>query len=422
MKVAQLAYADGGGGAFKAAYRIHRGVKELGVDSTMLVSRRVTGDPTVRGPGSAGARLWAQVATHLDVAPWHLLKVPRGEFSSLAWVGTRVAPRVRALAPDIVQLHWMCAGFLRLEALAALGSRLVWRLADMWPLAGAEHYVGDDLRYRDGYRRDTRPAGERGPDLNRWVWERKRRVYARLADLTVVTPSRWLARCAAESVLLRGRRIEVIPTGQNLKVFRPINKGSAREVLGLPAEGRFVMAASMGVGEERKGVTYLLSALEPLRDRGYRLLLLGDRPATPMALPVETHWLGRLSDDVSLALAYSAADVFVAPSTEENLANTVIEAMACGLPCVAFDIGGMPDIIRPASNGYLARPFDTTDLARGIVTLLEAGPDYVRFGAAARRTVEQEFSEELQARRYATLYEDLTRDVAWQSSADRVCL
>ena len=410
MKVVHLAYADGGGGAFKAAHRIHRGLAGLGIDSTMLVSRRVTSDATVEDAGTPGRRLWAQAAAYLEAAPWRLLRISRGEFSSLAWVGTGVARRARAMSPDIVQLHWVCAGLLRIESLTALGRPLVWRLADMWPLAGAEHYVGDDVRYREGYRAETRPRDERGPDLNRWVWERKRRVYARLRDLTVVTPSRWLARCANESVLLRGRRIEVIPTGQDLETFRPIPTALARSILGLPSGVKLVMTASMGIAEKRKGVSLLLRALETLRGRGYRLLLLGDRPSAPLPLPVEAHWLGRLNDDVSLALAYSCADVFVAPSTEENLANTVIEAMACGIPCVAFNIGGMPDIVHAGRNGYLATPFRTEELAQGIVAVLEAGAAYARLSAEARRTVEQEFSAPLQARRFGALYEELLRE------------
>ena len=409
MKVVHLAYSDDGGGAFKAAYRIHRGLAGLDIDSTMLVSRRLRSDPTVKDAGSTGGRLWGQLASHLDMAPWRLLRMPRAEYSSLAWVGTAATRRANAMAPDIVQLHWICAGFLRLETLAAITSPLVWRLADMWPLAGAEHYVGDDVRYREGYRTDTRPATERGWDLNRWVWQRKRRVYARLRNLTVVTPSRWLARCAAESILLRGRRIEVIPTGQDLGSFRPIPKIQARSILRLPPDAKLVMAASMDIADRRKGVGPLLQALESLRGSGYRLLLLGDDPLNRLRLPVEAHWLGGLNDSVSLALAYSSADVFVAPSTEENLANTVIEAMACGVPCVAFNVGGMPDIVHPGRNGYLAAPFDTDDLARGIVSVLESGADYARLAAEARLTVEWEFSAELQARRFAALYEDVLR-------------
>lgn len=409
MKVVHLAYADGGGGAFKAAHRIHRGLRALDIDSRMLVSKRVTGDPDVADAGTPSGRIWAQIATYLDVVPLRLLRIPAEDFSSLAWVGTGAARRARKLAPEVVQLHWICAGFMRIEALGTLRAPVVWRLADMWPLGGIGHYSGEDTRYLHGYSAERRPSGECGPDLNRWVWERKRRAFARLHDLTVVAPSRWMARCASQSLLFRERRVEVIPTGQDISIYRPIPRKTAREILQLPQQARLVMAGSMGVGEKRKGVRLLLQALELLRDRKYELLLLGDRPRTIPPLPVQAHWLGRLNDDISLALAYSAADVFVAPSLEENLANTVIEAMACGIPCVAFDIGGMPDIIRPALNGYLARPFATDDLARGIVAILEAGAAYERISAEARNTVVTEFSAELQARRFASLYEDVLR-------------
>jgi glycosyltransferase involved in cell wall biosynthesis len=417
MKLLHLAYADGGGGAFKAAHRIHRGLRAMGIDSSMLVSKRVTNDPHVADAGSPGGRVWAQLATYLDVLPLRLSRAPRDDFFSLGWVGTGAARKARKRAPDLVQLHWICAGFMRIEELAALRVPLVWRLADMWAFAGAAHYVGDDTRYIDGYTPRSRPSGERGPDLNRWVWERKRRALARVKDLTIVTPSRWLARCASQSVLLRDRRVEVIPTGQDTSVYRPIPRRVAREILRLPQEAKLVMAASMGIGEKRKGVALLLQALESLRDRQYRLLLLGDRPSTESRLPVEAHWLGRLNDDISLALAYSAADVFVAPSTEENLANTVIEAMACGIPCVAFDIGGMPDIIRPGINGYLATPFSIDELARGIVAVLESGSAYERISGEARNTVVTEFSEELQARRFASLYEDVLRAASGRTAA-----
>src|SRR5215469_14272857 len=406
MKVVHLAYADGAGGAFKAAHRIHHGLRALGVDSSMLVSKRVTNDPDVADAGSPAGRIWAQVATYLDVLPLRALRVPRDEFSSLAWVGTGAVRKARKLSPDLVQLHWICSGFMRIESLAKLRAPLVWRLADMWPLAGIAHYVGDDTRYVQGYTAERRPLGERGPDLNRWVWERKRAALARVKELTVVTPSRWLARCASQSLLLRERRVEVIPTGQDTSVYRPIPRQVARETLRLPPGAKLVMAASMGLGEKRKGVALLLQALESLRDRGYELLLLGDPPRSPSRLPVQAHWLGRLNDDISLALAYSAADVFVAPSTEENLANTVIEAMACGIPCVAFNVGGMPDIIRPELNGYLATPFATDELAGGIASILECGPAYAALSAEARSTVEREFSEGQQASRYAALYED----------------
>jgi glycosyltransferase involved in cell wall biosynthesis len=130
-------------------------------------------------------------------------------------------------------------------------------------------------------------------------------------------------------------------------------------------------------------------------------------PSAPSQIGLTGHYLGRLHDDLSRALAYSAADAFVAPSMEENLANTVIEAMACGTPCVAFEIGGMPDIIKHHQNGYLAKPFDTGDLARGIIWIMEDKEHYLQLSAQSRKIVEREFSEEIQAQRFSALYEDI---------------
>lgn len=409
MKVVHLSYADGGGGAGKAAYRIHRGLRRVGIDSHMQVSKRATSDRYVQDAGSPVARLWGQTAAYLDLLPWYLPRVcGRGHcYCSLSWVGTGAVRRALKLEPDIIHLHWINSGFVRLEELDQVKCPVVWRLADMWPMAGAEHYVGEDRRYIEGYRNDNRSNNESGFDLHKWVWERKRKVYSRIGNLTIVTPSRWLAECARQSVLFKDRRIEVIPTGQDISAYRPIAKHMARELLGLPSDVKLIMIASMQFSDKRKGVDLLSKALESFAGRNYELLAVGESLEEARRFPLLTHQFGKLSDDLTLALAYSAADVFVAPSREENLANTVIEAMACGTPCVAFTIGGMPDIIRHRHNGYLAIPFDVKDLAEGIIWILENIDGYPQLSSQARMIVEREFSEETQARRYAALYDDI---------------
>lgn len=410
MKIQHLSYADGGGGASKAAYRIHRGLRRIGVDSSMLVSRRVTSDPYVHDSGSALGRLWGQTASYVDLLPWHLPRVSRPDFYSLGWIGTGAIKRVCRFKPDLVHLHWINAGFVRIEELRQLKCPVVWRLADMWAMAGAEHYVGDDRRYIEEYRSENRPKNEKGVDLHKWVWERKRKIYSRIKNLTIVTPSQWLAQCARQSALFKDRRIEVIPTGQDIQVFRPIAKPVARHLLGLPEDARLIMTASMQLDDRRKGIGLLAKALGTLKGRDYRIVSVGGSPSDGGTFALPTHSLGTLSDDLTLALAYSAADVFVAPSVEENLANTVIEAMACGTPCVAFNIGGMPDIIKHMQNGYLASPLDVEDLASGIVSVLESDHLRTRFASEARSLVELEFSEEAQARRYALLYSDILKE------------
>lgn len=406
MKIVHLSYADGGGGAAKAAYRIHRVIRQLGGDSHMLVSKKTTIDPFVLDGGSPAGRIWAQTAAYLDLLPWRLVGARSNDYSSLSLVGTGAVKRASLLNPDIVHLHWINSGFLRLEELKRLKCPVVWRLADMWPMVGAEHYVGECLRYEVGYSAANRPTLGGWLDLNKHTWNRKRRVYANIANLTVVTPSKWLADCARRSVLFRGRRIEVIPTGQNLDVYRPISKEIARAILNIPLTEKLIMTASMQLDDNRKGVDLLKTGLGMLKDRGYAIMLLGGSSGVP-DLPMPVYTLGKLHDDLALSLAYSAADVFVAPSREENLPNTVIEAMACGTPAIAFNIGGMPDLIKPMCTGYLAKAYDAEELAHGIETILENDGLRTEMAWAGRVLVESEHSEQLQARRYLTLYEDI---------------
>jgi len=412
MKIVHVSCSDSGGGASQAAYRIHKGLRDIGVDSKMLVLKKLTGDPDVKDSGTPMGRLWSQITPYLDLLPFTLMKTERSSFMSLAWIGTRQLSAFSQLNPDLIQLHWICGGFMRIEDIAKLQKPIVWRLADMWPFAGAEHYVGECQRYKQGYFKSNRPANEKGFDFNRWVWKRKVKIWDKLQNLTIVSPSRWLAECARESVLFGQRRIEVIPTGQDVSIFRPIPKDTARDILGLPQDKKLIMSGTLGFSHDlRKGFHLLKDALPYLfknRGKDYEIFFIGDTVfKNPPDLKLKAHYLGRLNDSVSLSLAYSAADVFVAPSVEENLANTVIESMACGTPCVAFQIGGMPDIIKHENNGYLARPFESEDLARGIEWVLESGDYYHQLKKEARSIVQREFSQEIQARRYLELYEDI---------------
>ena len=249
-------------------------------------------------------------------------------------------------------------------------------------------------------------------DLSRWTWKRKKKYWQR-SDLVIVTPSRWLAQCAKSSSLLRNCRVEVIPNGLDTNVFKPIDQSVARAILNLPTDKRIILAGSVNAVEHpRKGFQYVLAALKDLASNSWKdkveLAVFGATGAEQSTdTGLTTRYLGYYKDEVSLALIYSAADVFVAPSVQENLANTVMESMACGTPCVAFNIGGMPDMIEHKRTGYLARPCDADDLSQGIAWLLS---DEVRLNAVslrAREKVMREYTLRNQAQRYIDLFREL---------------
>jgi glycosyltransferase involved in cell wall biosynthesis len=406
MKVVHLSYADGGGGACKAAYRIHRSLVGQHVDSVMLVSRKFNNDTTVLDPGSPLGRIWAHVTSYLDQVPQKVFPANNKFYSSVSWVGTGSVAKANLLCPDIVNLHWINSGFMRIGEIGKIKCPVVWRLADMWPFAGMEHYVDDGIRFMEGYSSINRSSETGYPDISQWTWERKRKSFGKIDDMTIVAPSRWLADCARKSFLFRDRRIEVIPTGQNVDVFRPIRKEIAREILGLPLTGKYILTSAMQLNNPIKGFDLLLEALKLMHEKDYVLLTLGEGVHAP-DVPLPVHVLGRFNDDLSLALVYSAADVFVAASRLDNLPNTVIESLACGTPVVSFDVGGLSDLVRDNHTGYLVKPFDVRSFSESIRKILEDDMVRFRMSVSARRLIVSEYSEEVQCHRYLDLYDDI---------------
>lgn len=284
----------------------------------------------------------------------------------------------------------------------------------MWAFAGAEHYVGNSSRYIDGYLPTNRTAEEHGWDLNRWVWRRKQRAWRGLQNkMTLLAPSHWLGDCARRSVLFRDYRIEVIPNGIDTQRFHPIDRRIARGILGLPEDKKLILFGAINGRVNRiKGFDLFQGAMNVIQHdhamSDVEIAVFGaTEPAAGSDFGLKSHYLGQLNDEISMALVYAAADVFVIPSREENLATTVLEALACGTPVVGFRIGGTPDMVRSGENGYLAEPNDVADMASCIKAVL--GGNREALSHAARATIVEQFTLAHQVTRYMALFEDVLR-------------
>jgi glycosyltransferase involved in cell wall biosynthesis len=223
-----------------------------------------------------------------------------------------------------------------------------------------------------------------------------------------VSPSRWLADCARGSAALGDCDIVVIPNGLDLTRYRPRDRARCRARFGIPHNVPLVAYGAMNsTTDTRKGYSHLASALERLAESNssLRLLVFGGRDETGATHGVPLHGIGRVDDDATMVELLNAADVFVAPSEQDNLPNTVVEALACGCPVVAFDIGGMPDLVVPGRTGFLAAPFDTAALADCILRALQAGPG---LRASAREHAEAHYELGSIARRHMDLYRGLS--------------
>ena len=404
-----LSTGDSDGGAARAAYRLHRGLRSIGVPSGMLVQSKQGDDPTVFGPESKLGKAAGMVRPHVDRLPLGLYPRRKPVIFSPALLPDRVAAQVRRLDPDVVHLHWVAGGFLRIETLERFEKPIVWTLHDSWAFTGGCHVPYDCLRYRAACGACPTLGSVRDGDLSRHVWRRKKRAW-RALPLTIVTPSRWLAECARSSSLFRDVPTHVIPNGIDLDRFRPIDKQQARDLLRLAPHKKLILfGAVAGTALHYKGFHLLTRAVAELARDGWAeraelVVFGGGEPADAPELGMPTHYAGRLHDDISLALFYAAADVMVVPSIQEAFGQTASEAMACGTPVVAFAATGLLDIVQHMRTGYLARPWEATDLARGIAWVLEDDARRVELCRAARARVEREFEIARVARQYESLY------------------
>jgi glycosyltransferase involved in cell wall biosynthesis len=414
MNVLMLSVSDKKGGAAKAAYRLHQGLLEKGIQSNILVQSKASEDPRVMGPEGKFSKGMNALHPTLDMIPLYLFGKKGSSFST-AWSPDSLKGRLNQIPKDIIHLHWVNKGFLRIETLPRIKSPIVWTLHDMWPMTGGCHYDFGCGRYID--RCGNCPQLSRaGPhDLSSWIMKRKIRSWREL-ELKLICPSQWMASCARESQLFADKRIEVIPNGINLEKYRPIDKLQARDWLGLPKDKRLILFSAVNPLENpQKGFSYFRDALYLLNtvenkesiEKPEIVLLGSSKPEDNLDLPFMTHFLGVLHDDISLALVYAAVDLFVAPSVQDNLPLTVMEAIACGIPCVAFRVGGIPEMIEHKENGYLADFGDRQAFADGIQWVLADRERWQKLSRAARKKAVQSYDRKLVVEKHIKIYREL---------------
>lgn len=410
MKVLHLSTFDVDGGAARGSLWLHEALRARGIDSAMMVGRKQSRDDTIMALPGTASRLMARLRGRFDALPLRRYDKTDDSFWSIGWLPCRFDRMVEDFAPDIIHLHWVGAGFLPISSLGQFRCPVVWTLRDMWAFTGGCHYTAGCERYRDGCGACPQLRSDEENDLSRSIWKKKRDQWHDL-DLWLVPISGWLGDCARESPLFGNFPIEVIPNGLDTGLFRPAEKAEARRAWDLP-QGReiIVYGAVNATHDRRKGFAELLAALELVgqtkRARDVLLVVFGDlRPDDIPELGVETRFVGYIGDNERLSLLYSAADAAVMPSLQEAFGKTLIEAMACGTPVVAFASGGPVDIVEHGSNGYLALPHSPTDLANGIGWCLDQIKQGRDLGGEARARVEAEFDIGVIADRYHALYE-----------------
>lgn len=396
MKVVHL-ITTSQGGAYKAARRINEALKSDGEMESVIISMS---DYEMGIADKIIYKIRHKIYSHFPVNPNQLDHYFNTDIESIP---IHKLPQVRQA--DIIHLHWVTAGMIGMKTLkkiVKMGKPIVWTLHDMHPFTGGCHYDDECGKYVNQCGECKQLKSTKRSDISSWNQKQKETII-KSANLIAVGCSKWITECAKNSFVMRNMRCITIPNCIETQLYKPCNRSFAREMLNIEFGDRKIIAfgAMSSTSDKRKGYVYLLKALENLDPTKYGCVIFGGEGESVGNMPVKS--MGCLRDDFSLALLYAAADVFVAPSLQENLANTVMEALSCGTPVVAFDVGGMRDLITHEYNGYLAQKYDTEDLKMGICLCCE----HAEWGDNGRKTVLDKFTLARIASEYIEIYKSL---------------
>lgn len=409
MKVLHVVGGELTGGAAKGAYNLHCGLKDIGVDSKILTNSNETfGDSDIISVSNSKiGKAVTYFRKKLDFySPCIYLKRSPREFSTGIW-GIDLKKQVCYHNADVIHLHWINGGFINIRDLKKISKPLVWSMRDMWPITGGCHYAINCERYKVGCGKCPQLKSRLKHDLS-WLIIRRKIKYLPI-DIKLVGVSRWLSSVAADSYVFRNYDVTTINNSVNCKEFFPVDKKTARSVLGIGTEKKILLAGATDLKSLYKGFDKYIESLKYLDKKEYLLLFFGEVDNKLIVdLGYEYKCFGYVKDTITLRLIYSAADLFVGPSIMDALPKTLVEAMACGTPVVCFDATGPKDIVDHKICGYKAVPFEPIDLAKGIKWVSD-NRDYEVLCKKAIEKTQKSFENKIAASQYAELYKNIVR-------------
>ncbi|MBO5135137.1 MAG: glycosyltransferase family 4 protein [Bacteroidaceae bacterium] len=414
MRVLLVNTSDSAGGAAIAARRLLSALNNHGVQATMLVRDKLTDHLRIKQlPPSPLLRAKfalerAEIFATNGFSRENLFAVDH------ATHGYDITHLPEFEQADVIHLHWINQGMLSLSDIRKVltsGKRIVWTLHDMWPCTGVCHQsAGCEGWLQECGNCPQLRGGGSEKDLSHTTFLRKQKTYA-AGHIHFVACSDWLADIARRAPLLKGHDVASIPNPIDMNFFRPGSQQEARQKLGLPQDKKLILFVAFNATDRRKGIDYLKESVEILKKQYGKLIdsiavvpVGRDAEALRGQFACEVLPQPYVTDETTMRLLYNAADALAMPTLMDNLPNTIVEAMACGLPCVGFNVGGLPQMIDHGVNGYLAQLKDAADFAQGLTHILfsEHGGSFVQ---AARRKAERHYSEQAVATQYIKIYE-----------------
>lgn len=388
MKILLINFADEGGGAAIASVNLVTALNRHGLYARLGVIKKQSVNPYVfELPQKRIKKQNNKLNKYLDILidkskDYFLRKIFKTTNGILHTTNSHSKTDINWINSsdfDIVNLHWI-SGVICNKDIAKIKKPIVWTMHDSWPCCGAEHHpnvMENDIRWREGYFRYNKPKSTKGIDLCRKVWNKKRK-YLSNKNIIFTAPSQWEHDVLKSSALFGQCKCDVIPNVIDRSIFYPRDKIIARKLFGIPTDKKIIgfgAAYDIDNPKSMKGSYYLIDALQKLKNpEDYYLMIFG--PASSIftsKLSIPFFASGYISNSNILATIYSLCDVVVNPSIIENLPTTCLESISCGVPVVAFDVGGTSDIVIHKETGFLATPYKTEELVEGIEWCVENG-------------------------------------------------
>lgn len=421
MRVLIINTSERIGGAAIAANRLMDALKNNGIKAKMLVRDKQTEQISVVGLKKSWWKVWQFIWERVII--WKANKFKKHNLFEvdIANTGTDITSLPEFKQADVIHLHWINQGMLALTDIRRIidsGKPIVWTMHDMWPCTGICHHARQCNKYQQECKNCPYLLNGGSPrDLSNKVFLQKKDLYKN-SSIVFVTCSQWLKGQAEKSALLDKHTVINIPNPININLFKPRNKQEARTRCNFPADKRIILFGAAKPTDKRKGVDYFIESCNllvqkhpELKDRiGIAIYGKQSEQIVPL-LPFETYDLKYISSEKELVNVYNAIDLYATPSLEENLPNTIMEAMACGVPCVGFNVGGIPEMIDHLHNGYVAEYKSAEDFANGIYWTLTEG-EYDMLSEEASRKVTACYSEGTIAKKYIEVYNKITGDHA----------
>jgi len=404
MKISHINFSDNIGGASKAAMRICDAVNLVSnIEAELIVANKSLDRSNIIEVNSKKGLFYSSAVRKLESIATKIF-FSSNQSTSFSFHPSNSAKRINALNSDIIHLHWINGGMLSIADIAKINKPKIWTLHDMWPFCATEHYAKND-NWQKGY---ANQKNNRSVEylLNSFIWNKKNLMWDE--PFQIVAPSMWMADCARQSKLFESWPITVIKNPIDAEKWFPSDTLIARELLGLPADIPLVLfGAAGGINDPRKGFKYIEEAMTILQHDipNIQLAIFGNSDALDSLdnLSYKIHNMGVISDTNRLRNLYTACDVFVLPSLQDNLPNTGVESIACGTPIAAFNLGGMEDIVIHKKTGYLAASPNSEELANGLHWILNHA-NHSELSKNCSQHVLDNFSFSVVANQYTELY------------------